>query len=119
MRRFPQVKKEGYPKNVRIKREYEFRQTFLHGSKRRGEVFIIFRDKRKDENGAKFGIKVGKGIKKASERNKIKRVIKEVLRKNKERFGKNENVIVLCKSASEEMNLQKLKEELEKLIDAS
>ena len=111
------MKKEGYPKNVRIKREYEFRQTFLHGSKKRGEALIIFRQKRKDEQGPKFGIKMGRGIKKASERNKIKRVIKEVLRKNKERFGKNENVIVLCKTTSEELDSQKLKEELEKLIE--
>jgi ribonuclease P protein component len=113
------VKKEGYPKSVRIKREYEFRQTFLQGSKKRGESLIIFRDKRKDDQGPKFGIKVGRGIKKASERNKIKRVIKEVLRKNKKIFGKDENVIVLYKSAAKEWDSKKLKEELERLMDVS
>jgi ribonuclease P protein component len=113
------VKKEGYPKSVRIKREYEFRQTFLQGSKKRGERFTIIRDKRKDEEGPKFGIKVGRGIKKASERNKIKRVIKEILRKNKDRFGNNENVIILYKAAEVDKDFLKLKEELEKLINAS
>ena len=40
-----------------------------------------------------------------------------VLRKNKERFGKDENVIVLYKSAPEEIDPQKLKEELERLME--
>ncbi len=111
------MKKEGYPKSVRIKREYEFRQTFLQGSKTRGESLIVFRKKRSDEGGPKFGIKVGRGIKKAAKRNKIKRVIKEILRKNKERFGNDEDIIVLYKSAPEEINPQKLKEELERLME--
>jgi ribonuclease P protein component len=119
MKRSPQVKKEGYPKSVRIKREYEFRQTFLQGSKIRGEGLIIFKGKRTDKEGPKFGIKVGRGIKTAARRNKIKRLIKEVLRKNQERFGKDENVIVLYKSTPEKMDPQKLKEELERLIGAS
>jgi len=117
MKRSPKVKKEGYPKNVRIKREFEFRQTFLHGSKKRGESLIVFRKKRSGEGGPKFGIKVGRGIRTAAKRNKIKRVIKEILRKNKERFGKDENVIVLYKSAPEEIDPQKLKEELERLME--
>jgi ribonuclease P protein component len=112
----PKEKKEGYPKSLRVKKDSEFRQIMNEGIKKRGDNLIVFRLPRGAEVGQKFGIKIGKGIKKATERNKIKRIIREVLRKNKDRFDENESVVVLVKSAAEEINLHKLKEELVSLI---
>jgi len=110
------VKKEGYPKSIRIKKESEFRQIINEGIKKRGDNLIVFRRPRGAETGRKFGIKIGKGIKKANERNKIKRIIREVLRKNKDRFAENESVVVLCMSTAAGEEPHRLREELEDLI---
>jgi ribonuclease P protein component len=110
------VKKEGFPKSVHIKKESDFRQTFLHGVKKKGECLIIFRLLREDQGGLKFGIKVGRGIKNAVTRNRIKRNIREVLRKNRMVFCRNENVVVLVRPTAAETDIQKLKLELQNLI---
>ena len=110
------MKKEGYPKNIRIKKESDFQQTFLHGVKKKGESLIVFRLGREDESGPKFGIKVGRGISNAVIRNRIKRNIREVLRKSRGVFNQNENIVVLVRSTSAEVDIRKLKQELQDLI---
>jgi ribonuclease P protein component len=112
----PKVKKEGFPKSLRVKKDSEFQQIINEGTKKKGDHLIIFHLVSGAKAGQKFGIKIGKGIKKATERNRVKRMIKEVLRKNKDRFDENESVVVLVKSAAEEIDLHKLKEELVSLI---
>jgi len=110
------IKKEGFPRSIRIKKESDYRQILKEGAKKKGDYLILFRMLSSVERGQKFGIKISKGIKKAAFRNKIKRVIREVLRKNKDKFNKHESVVVLCKSTEELLDLHKLKEEMESLI---
>ncbi len=66
--------------------------------------------------GQKFGIKIGQGIKRAVVRNKLKRVVREFLRKNKDQFTKDEGVVVVCKPSAEAVNPEQLREELATLI---
>ena len=114
----------GFPKRIRVKRQSEFDQIIKEGSKKSGEYIVLYRLRSADE-GQKFGIKIARGIKGAVKRNKIKRIIRETLRKNKEKFDANENVVVLFKSPIKGMNRavhageidsDKLKGELENLI---
>lgn len=110
------MRKEAFPRSIRIKKESEFRLIFQHGIKSKGENLIVFRLKRADEQGQKFGIKIARGIKRAVKRNKIKRLIREILRKNKDKFDKNESVVVWCKITGGELDLHRLEEELMNLI---
>ena len=80
---------------------------------------------RSADGGQKFGIKIARGTKGATKRNKIKRIIRETLRKNKDKFDPNEKVVVLLRSPKKGMNhavhtgeidFGKLQEELENLI---
>ena len=114
----------GFPKKIRVKKESEFKQIIKQGSKRFGENIVLYRLCSPDE-GQKFGIKIARGIKGAIKRNKIKRIIRETLRKNKNKFDPNEKVVVLVKSPTigmnrkihtEEIDFDKLKKELENLI---
>lgn len=111
-----EVRKERFPQELRIKKEAEFREIIEEGVKRGGKNLIVFRLHGADGEGQKFGIKITRGIKGAVRRNKIKRVIREVLRKNKGDFDKNENVVVVCRGTTGEVDLRRLKEELESLI---
>ena len=110
------MSQEGFPKSIRVKKESEFRQIIEKGIKKKGENLIVFRLQEAGIEGQRFGIKIGRGIKKAVLRNKIKRVIREVLRKSKDKSDKNEGVVVLCKSTAGGKDLRKLREELESLI---
>jgi ribonuclease P protein component len=112
----PKAKKEAFGKSLRVKKEYEFKRIIENGTKKRGGSLIVFRLLGAGVEGQKFGIKMSRGIKRAILRNKIKRVLKEVLRKNKDKFDKNEGVVVVCRCKTGQVNLRKLKEELEGLI---
>lgn len=109
---------------MRVKKESEFNQIMRNGLKKFGENLTLFRFRSPDE-GQKFGIKISRGMKGAVKRNKIKRIIRETLRKNKDRFDPNEKVVVLVKSPTKGMNrkvhtqeidFDRLKKELENLI---
>jgi ribonuclease P protein component len=114
----------GFPKKIRVKKESEFKQIIKEGSRKFGENIILFRLRSSGEK-QKFGIQVSGRIKGAVKRNKIKRIIRETLRKNKDRFDPGEKVVVLVKSPTKsmdrmvhtkEIDLDKLKKELENLI---
>jgi ribonuclease P protein component len=114
----------GFPKKIRVKKESEFNQIIKNGAKKSGENITLFRLRSQDE-GQKFGIKISRGMKGAVKRNKIKRIIRECLRKNKDKFDPNEKVVLLVKSPNKVMNrkvhtqeidFDRLKEELESLI---
>ncbi len=114
----------GFPKKIRVKRQSEFDQIIKKGSKKSGEYIVLYRLRSSDE-GQKFGIKFARGIKGAVKRNKIKRVIRETLRINKDKFDSKEKVVVLFrspsrridrKSGTQEIDFDKLKRELESLI---
>jgi ribonuclease P protein component len=120
----PDMGDYGFPKKIRVKKESEFNQIIRNGSKKSGENVTLFRLRSPDE-GQKLGIKISRGMKGAVQRNKIKRIIREALRKNKERFDLNEKVVVLVKSPkkgveriadTQKIDFDKLKEELENLI---
>ncbi|MCK4404477.1 MAG: ribonuclease P protein component [candidate division Zixibacteria bacterium] len=110
------MRKEGFSKSIRVKKESEFKRIIENGTKKKSENLIVFRLQVADIEGQKFGIKIARGIKKAVRRNEIKRVIREVLRKSKEKFDTNESVVVLCKSTAGGVDLHRLKDELENLI---
>jgi ribonuclease P protein component len=93
----------GFPKKIRVKKGSEFDQIIKNGSKRLGENLALYRLRSSDE-GQKFGIKIARGIKGAVKRNKIKRILRETLRKNKDKFDPNEKVVVLFRSPGKGKN---------------
>ena len=118
------MSKEDFPKKIKVKKNSEFDQIIKSGTKKLGENIVLYR-LHSSEEGQKFGIKISRGTKGAVKRNKIKRIIRETLRKNKDKFDPYEKVVVLVKSPTKDVNglvhtqkidFDKLKEELENLI---
>jgi len=113
-----------FPKKIRVKKESEFNQIINEGTKKFGKNLVLYRLHSSGE-GQKFGIKISRGLKGAVRRNKIKRILRETLRKNKDKFDPNEKVVVVFRSPtkglsrtaeSKEIDFDQLKEELENLI---
>jgi ribonuclease P protein component len=110
------VSGKGFPKRCRVKKESEFKRIIEGGIKKRRRNLILYRLKEGEEEGQRFGIKVSGGHLKSVERNRIKREIREVLRKNRDRFAKNESAVVVCRPSTLKQDRGKLREDLEALI---
>ena len=106
---------EGFPKRIRIKRDKEFEEVVKKGEKKVGFRVVIYRLR---ENGSslKFGIRVGKNIRKAVKRNRIKRILREILRKNKEKFSSQEKILIIYKSSDEDVTTEELQKEIFDLL---
>lgn len=110
------MKQDRFPKSIRVKKESEFKRIIQTGAKEKGENLIVFRLQADDDQGQRFGIRIPGGVKNAVGRNRIKRVIREVLRKNKGRFAANEGVVVACRASALRVDADKLKRDLQSLI---
>jgi ribonuclease P protein component len=110
------MKKEGFPGKIRIKKESEFWAVIQKANKSNSPNLTLFRLRGEDKPGQRFGIKIAGGFKGAVERNRVKRAIREVLRKNKQEFGEDESVVVLCKVSGGKVESRELRGELESLI---
>jgi len=109
------MKKEGFPKAIRIKKKAEFDQIIKQGQKRVGENLVLYRLNSNDKE-QKFGIKVNRNIKGAAKRNRIKRLLREILRKNKDKFKENERILVFYRSSTAQTTYQNLLSEFEGLV---
>lgn len=87
------MKKEGFPKKIRIKKRSEFEEIQKKGKKTFGKNLILYRLD-SSEKPQKFGVKVNRNIKGAVKRNRIKRILREIIRKNKDKFKENERVLI-------------------------
>jgi ribonuclease P protein component len=105
---------EGFSKSVRVKKPIQFRRIMVKGAKSRGRNLVLYRLEGTEEQ--RFGIRIGRGTKSAVVRNKLKRTIREFLRKNKDSFARDESVVVVCRAPAEAVNPEQLKEELAGLI---
>jgi ribonuclease P protein component len=87
---------QNIKKDERIRRFLEFKKIFKYGKRIEDKRFVIYFLKN-DENISRFSIVVGRRIGKAVIRNRIKRIIREIYRKNKRVFGKKMDWIFIAK----------------------
>ena len=74
-----------FPKENRLLKEEDFSRVYREGDRVTGELFV-FHLLKTDEPGTRIGIVTPKYIGKAAKRNRVKRIIREAFRKNKEVF---------------------------------
>jgi ribonuclease P protein component len=110
------MKRQGFPRQIRMKKESEFNSTIQGGRRTSGRDLILFRLVGDEKSGQRLGIRVARGLKPAVRRNAVKRTVREVLRRSRHKFDENEAVVVVCKRTAGERELSRLREELEGLI---
>ena len=76
------MKKEGLSKKERLSKNKEFQAVFKEGKKLWINSILLIIYKPNSLNYRRLGIVVSKKIKKATQRNKVKRWIRELFRKN-------------------------------------
>ena len=89
------MKKEGLSKKERLRKDKEFQAVFREGKKLWINSILLIIYKPNSLNYRRLGIVVSKKIKKATQRNKVKRWIRELFRRNKDWFPKNCDIIII------------------------
>jgi ribonuclease P protein component len=112
------MKEEGFPESIRIKRKKEWQEVVKKGERLLSKNLSILRLKT-EEKKTKFGIRIRSGIKGAVKRNRIKRLLREIIRKNKEKFSPGEKVILIYRSREVGIGYQELLNEFLKLVENS
>lgn len=89
------MKKEGLSKKERLRKNKEFQAVFREGKKLWINSILLIIYKPNSLNYRRLGIVVSKKIKKTTQRNKVKRWIRELFRRNKDWFPENCDIIII------------------------
>lgn len=107
-------------KENRLSSNYEFRLTHKYGKKIQGKFFYLYYlDRRKEDLGTptKVGIVVSKKFSKiAVVRNRIKRIFREVIRRNFDKIQPGFWIVFHPKKSSLDVDYEKIDTELNKIL---
>lgn len=98
-----------------VKSHEEFNNIINNGTKKSGKYLVIFKIK-KEFIKPNFGIAVGKKLGNAVIRNKYKRILRNIIDKNRFLFSNYNNYIIMIKKEAKDSNYQKINDELMQLM---
>jgi ribonuclease P protein component len=102
---------EAFPKALRVRRRGDFRRVQDRGRKLHTGHFILFTLPSED-GGQRLGITVTRKVGNAVTRNRLKRCVREVFRRHRERFPQDQALVVLVKRGGAELRSGGIEEEL-------
>ena len=106
---------KGVSQIYTIKKNPDFKKVYARG-KSVGSRYLVMYCLVKKTGELRFGFSISKKIGKAVVRNRIKRVLKEICRINKNWFRQGYDYIIIPRKGSDKKNYPFLKEELFKLV---
>ena len=107
------MKKFTLPKNIIIKKNEEFNEIFNQGKIFSSEYFIAYTLK---NDRVKVGFTTPKRIKNKPQRNKIKRITRELWRKNYQKFTLDKKIVIVSKISLLNVNYIKLEKDFNNLL---
>ena len=110
------MKPNGLPKNKIIKSRIKIAEILKTGNRKEGELLTIFVKSEKDEPA--FALLVDKNLKRATERNRLKRMTRELVRTSKKVF-KRSSAIIMIKPAAENQTYWQIKADFDNLLSIS
>jgi ribonuclease P protein component len=87
--------KFSFKKQERLRKKQEYEKVFKEGIIVKDAFFNIYI--LKDDKTTKIGLSVTRKIKKATQRNRIKRLLREVYRLNKDKLACNAKIVIVAK----------------------
>lgn len=111
--RGPDGSDEGFPRSHRLRRRAEFLRVQREGQRVHTKHFVLVVMPRPEPEGLRrVGITVTKKVAAAVGRNRVKRVVREVFRKNRHLFPEGCDVVVIAKSGAPQLGYEDVKAEI-------
>ena len=105
----------SFKKEERIFRRAELIDLNIHGRRFYTKNFlVILKQNRRDIT--RLGMTVSKRVGKAVQRNRMKRLIREFFRLNKQEIPKGYDILIIASKENDALNISKVKEELGDLL---
>lgn len=101
--------------NQTLKKNNEFKQVFAKGIRKSGKYAIVFVLSRKRQNN-RVGIIVKKSIGNAVKRNKIKRRLRELWRKQVSQLIQGSDVVIIARKEIGEASFKEIENDLLELL---
>lgn len=114
--RGPDGSDERFPPSHRLRRRAEFLRVQREGKRVHTKHFVLVVMPGPERGGLRrVGITVTKKVAAAVGRNRVKRIVREVFRKNHHLFPEGCDVVVIAKSGSPELGYEDVKAEIERV----
>jgi ribonuclease P protein component len=111
--RAPGDNPQRFRRGDRLKKRYEFRQAQLSGRRIHTPHFLIVVQPNALHN-TRLGITVTKKVGTAVQRNRIKRVVREVFRRNRQLFPPSQDLVFIAKRGASDIDYGSLLGELQR-----
>ena len=102
----------SFRKYERIRHQSDFKRVYAQGKKIVSFSFVLYIDLDSQRQYRRLGITVSKKVGNAVNRNRCKRLVRELFRRNKEKFPPGSDVIVIVKRDMVGKRYAELEEEL-------
>ncbi|HDD35438.1 MAG TPA: ribonuclease P protein component [Candidatus Desulfofervidus auxilii] len=108
------MKLYGFSKKERIRRQKDFLALLKEGERKQTPHFVVF-IRPNTLPYARLGIRVGRKVGKAVQRNRLRRLIREFFRQNKYKIGCYD-IIIAAKGSAAALNYHQVCEELSNIL---
>ena len=99
-------------KEHRLRRRGDFRRTFRRGTSVANRQFVIYRSVRRDAGPVRIGVSVRKKVGNAVTRNRIKRLVKEIMRSWVNQLPEGTDIVLIARKPAADMDYHQMKSSL-------
>jgi ribonuclease P protein component len=110
-----QKRDERLRREERLRRKKDFETVAKEGTRRHSKNFLII-TRKNDQGFSRVGAVAGKRLGKAVERNRVKRLMREFFRKNKDRLPPSTDYIIVGKKGAQALPYAYVVDELSALL---
>src|SRR5574341_391068 len=112
------MKKNGLPRSILIKAKSEIRDLLKNGRQKRGEAVTIYEVPKAGSEKSRVAFMCDRNIKQATERNRLKRILREIVRTNRI-YIQNHKTIFLARESALDKRYWQLKEDFVRLASGA
>lgn len=106
-------------KGHKLQRNRDFRIVFHRGQSVANRFFVLYVSKKEQALVTRIGFSVSKKVGNAVVRNRVKRLLREVMRKQLSRFGTGHDVVVIARKEASGLSYEEVDRQLMQLLRRS